>query len=487
MNFWNIGLKFHFKLEMLFLFSIGIHSNLFLQFATEFSRFSLRDSGTGKLFQNLLFLIRDWANDDEYTFGYEGGNEYLNEAVFKIKPAHHRNMKQLRRYIKDSYESIKCFLMPHPGSVVAGKKGFNGNWAVIDKNFVDQLRTLIPSMLAPENLAVKKIAGEEVTGESLFWNIKFYLKLFSSTKALNAKSIYESTVTRFLQDLVTKSSEMYKELMINGTLEVQTHDDFDILHLNSKNEVIEFYNSEKKMGADDDIIFHRNSLIGEIEKILNEQNHTIYLRIENNMKTRELEAQRNETLREMQKIEDLRKTQEIAELKANETMLEIQRNIKKLNKKNEEVEVLQNSLKEQKETMDELMKKQEGTIKELHEKQAKDRQEAEEHLQKIREELAEKNRNFAERTEEFTELMEKFNSQDKLISHLQKNNENEEDVSEAHKAKIQMEFEIQKMKLELETMKENNRAKEKEMLRMLQSANKPREPGLLTRFFNVLI
>jgi hypothetical protein len=447
----------------------------------------LRDSGTGKPFQNLLFLIRDWANDDEYSFGYEGGDEYLNEAVFKIKPAHHKNMKQLRRYIKDSYESIKCFLMPHPGSVVAGKKGFNGSWAVIDENFVDQLKTLVPSMLAPENLAVKKIAGEEVTGESLFWHIKFYLNLFSSTKVLNAKSIYESTVSRFLQDLVTKSAQTYKELMMNGTLEIETHNDFDILHLNSKNQVIELYNNEKKMGANDDIIFHRNSLIGEIEKIVNEQNHTIYLKIENHMKTRELEAQRNETLRELRKVEDLRKAHELAELKANETMLELQRNIKILSKKNEKVEVLQNTLKEQKDAMDEMIKKQEETIKDLHEKQAKDRREAEEHLENIRKELAEKDNLFAVRTEEFTRLTEKLNSQQELMRDLQKNNENQESIFEANQAKIQMELAMHKMKLDLESMRKNNEAKQQEMYRLMEAANRPqREPGLLTRLFGWL-
>jgi hypothetical protein len=436
-----------------------IHYLIFVfytQFATEFSRFSLKDSGAGKLFQNLLFLIRDWVNQEDFAFGYNGGNEYIKKAVFMIKKNHHKNMRRLRRFIEDSFESIQAFLMPHPGFIVAGKKGFNGSWAVIDKEFVKQLKILVPSMLAPENLAVKKIAGEEVTGEKFYWHIKFYMNLFSSTKITNAKSIYESTVIRFLQDLVTKSAEMYKELMMNGTSNVETHDDFDILHLNSKNQVIELYNNEKKMGGNHSIVFHRNSLIGEIEKIVNEQNHTIYLRIENNMKTRELEAQRNETLRELQKVEDLRKAQEVAELKANETLLEIQKNIKKLSEKNKEIGLLQNTLKEQKYAIDDIMKKQEETIKELHEKQVKDRQEAEERLKAIKKQLQDKDANVEAHDRQYKDLLMKIDAQNKIIFNLQQKNHTDlsKIIAETVKHLGMLEIEKNRKAFELERLRQ---------------------------------
>jgi hypothetical protein len=179
--------------------------------------------------------------------------------VFKIKPTHRENMKRLRKFIKNSFESIKCFLMPHPGPIVVGKAKFNGSWGVIDKQFVDQLKVLIPSMLAPENLSVKKISGEEMTGEKLYWHMQFHLKLFQSSKTPPAKSIYDSTVTKFLQDLVSNSAALYKELMANGTPTVQTQSDFDILHFNSKEKAIDFYNDQKKIGNQKNCIRKRLS------------------------------------------------------------------------------------------------------------------------------------------------------------------------------------------------------------------------------------
>jgi hypothetical protein len=342
-------------------------------------------------------LIRDWVNDEVYSFGYKGGQEYLEEAVFKIKPKQVENMKRLRKFIKDSFESIKCFLMPHPGSIVAGKGKFNGNWGVIDKPFVDHLKVLVPSILAPENLSVKKIAGEEMTGEKLYWHMQFYLKLFQSSKFPTAKSIYDSTVAKFLQDLVSQCADMYKGMMVNGTATIETHSDFDILHFNSKNKAIDVYNKEKKIGSKESITFYRNALISEIGKIQAEQNHTIYLKIENNMKDREIEAQKNETLREMRKVEELRKAQEVAELKANEALIEIQKNTKRIEEKNKEIADLENSLKDQKAKIEEAMRKQAEQVDEIKAQHTKE-------ITDIKGELLKKDRVIEENQRQFTVL-----------------------------------------------------------------------------------
>jgi hypothetical protein len=207
-------------------------------------------------------------------------------------------------------------------------------------------------MLAPENLSVKKIAGEEMTGEKLYWHMQFYLKIFQSNKFPTAKYIYESTVTRFLQDLVSNSAALYKEMMANGTSAVQTHDDFDILHLDSKYKAVDFYNNEKKIGGNDSIIFYRKLLIKEIEKLQAEQNQTIYLKIENILKDRALEDLRNATLHELQNAEELKKKQELAELKANEAMAANQENIRRMEAKDLKISALEYTLQAQKRAID---------------------------------------------------------------------------------------------------------------------------------------
>jgi hypothetical protein len=317
-------------------------------------------------------LIRDWVDEEDYPFGYDGGREYLEEKVFKIKTKQIKNMKKMRKFIKDSFESIKCFLMPHPGSAVTGKKAYNGSWGVIDQKFVDQLKILVPSMLAPENLSVKKIAGEEMTGEKLYWHMQFYLKLFQSNKYPKAKSIYESTVTKFLQDLVSNSAALYKELMANGTDSVETYSDLNILHLSCKNKAMDFYNNEKKIGDNTTVSFYRNSLIGEIEKLQNEQGQTIYLQIQNRMKDREIEEQRNETLRKIREFEELENQKTLAELKANETIQAILKNTKDLEARNKQIADFQTQIRDDRKLMQEAMYKQNELMSSMITNQARD-------------------------------------------------------------------------------------------------------------------
>jgi atlastin len=111
---------------------------------------------------------------------------------------------------------------------------------------VAQLKKLVPSILAPENLVVKKFAEKEVTGESLYWDMQSYLQLFASQDIPHPRSIFESTVIKFLQDMVSK----YKEVISKGSATVITHTDFNILHLDSKKMVIDLYDAERKIGED---------------------------------------------------------------------------------------------------------------------------------------------------------------------------------------------------------------------------------------------
>jgi hypothetical protein len=204
---------------------------------------------------------------------------------------------------------------------------------------------------------VKKIAGEEMTGEKLYSHMQFYLKLFQSSKYPTAKSIYESTVAKFLQDLVSNNAALYKELMVNGTSTVETYSDLNILHLNSKNKAIGFYDKEKKIGDNNAIIFHRNALINEMEKIQNEQNGAMFLRIESRMKDRELEAQRNETLYMLRKVEDLRKSLVHTELKVSEAMKATQKCFRDEQSKYDEIVALQKLLRLERNEMMEAMRR----------------------------------------------------------------------------------------------------------------------------------
>lgn len=53
-----------------------------LRLFTEYAQLA-KKTGNNAPFQRLLFLIRDWANSDEYSFGFEGGRKNL-QSVLKV-------------------------------------------------------------------------------------------------------------------------------------------------------------------------------------------------------------------------------------------------------------------------------------------------------------------------------------------------------------------------------------------------------------------
>lgn len=86
------------------------------KFATEFAKYASADCSTrqGKPFQNLMILLRDWTNCDQYEFGIEGGKEYL-KSILTIKPNQKPELASVRQFIYDSFDNVSCALLPHPG------------------------------------------------------------------------------------------------------------------------------------------------------------------------------------------------------------------------------------------------------------------------------------------------------------------------------------------------------------------------------------
>ena len=69
--------------------------------------------------------MRDWSVPYEAEYGINGGQRILDKRL-QVTPSQHKELQQLRQHIKSSFESIKCFLMPHPGLDVAISPAFRG-------------------------------------------------------------------------------------------------------------------------------------------------------------------------------------------------------------------------------------------------------------------------------------------------------------------------------------------------------------------------
>ncbi|KAL7014016.1 hypothetical protein ACKWTF_015699 [Chironomus riparius] len=174
-----------------------------IQFATSYAKqYGLDDKNiSDKPFQNLMFLIRDWVNEDEFKFGFEGGEFYLNENILKIKESQNVNLKSVRESIKKYYENVRCCLLPHPEKKVV-KSSYDGRLSCMDDELRQELKNVIENLLLPENMILKKINSKELTVNEMKTFIQKYFEIFQSNKIPETKTLYELTVENFMNNLV---------------------------------------------------------------------------------------------------------------------------------------------------------------------------------------------------------------------------------------------------------------------------------------------
>ncbi|XP_070505446.1 atlastin-like [Chironomus tepperi] len=238
----------------------------YLQFATELTQFTAIDNkeSNEKLFQNLLFLIRDWYYFDDYNFGTAGGEEYLKKVISSIstqKP----ELQSVRDYITSSFDQIDCCLLPFPGRIVAGNRNYDGRWSEMDEEFKDELKKLIECLLLPENLVIKKISSMEVTVKEMKQYIQDYFKLFQTNHIPKVSSVYDLTVDSFMNSLIDKYFDDYK-LTFFRNKDIITEENILTVHEKCKERSLELYDSEKKMGNSEHAANFKTKLEQEIEK-----------------------------------------------------------------------------------------------------------------------------------------------------------------------------------------------------------------------------
>ena len=97
------------------------------QLFAEFERFALnnsRDSSTAavstmKPFQRIVFLIRDWPYQKRHAYGSQGGADYLETYLNVPEEMEGTELSVRRRHIRQYFDQVDCYLMPHPGMKVA--------------------------------------------------------------------------------------------------------------------------------------------------------------------------------------------------------------------------------------------------------------------------------------------------------------------------------------------------------------------------------
>jgi atlastin len=161
------------------------HLHLF----TEYGKIALEDSNEIP-FQKLTFLIRDWNFPYEHKYGYEGGKDLLDKR-FELKEKQHNELKELRINLKRCFDTLNCYLMPHPGLKVCTSPEFNGQLKDIEKEFKEYVKKFVEGTF--DKLSVKQINGREITTLELFEYFKAYCRVFEADELPEPKSMLMAT------------------------------------------------------------------------------------------------------------------------------------------------------------------------------------------------------------------------------------------------------------------------------------------------------
>lgn len=217
----------------------------FVSFTMEFAKYVKQN--IERPFQNVVFLIRDWQSEEDFSFGKDGGQKYL-QKVLKGKSDQKKEFSSIREFLLTSCEDLQCFLLPHPGKNVAGKKNFNGSWAQMEIEFKNELKKTIESLLAPENLVPKNIAGKDLKAEEFLPHLKQFFKLFASKEIPQVGNLFESMVKVEMDQLVAKHLNSYK-LFVKCLMDsIKNKREVLEIHERIKNYHLRKFETEDKLG-----------------------------------------------------------------------------------------------------------------------------------------------------------------------------------------------------------------------------------------------
>lgn len=199
----------------------------YLELFTAYARLALQQTNE-KPFQNLMFIVRDWPYAQRYGFG--DGQDFIDKKLTgndKQTP----EMRDLRNRIRQSFDKIAAFLMPHPGFEVAEGKFTNCDLQHIDLRFIEYVEKLVPSLFAQENLIVKRIGDQKVSARDLITYIEAYVNVFNSDELPEPKSILmvcfdfankDFECLNFIVLILQATAEASNQIIYDGCLQLYT-------------------------------------------------------------------------------------------------------------------------------------------------------------------------------------------------------------------------------------------------------------------------
>ena len=225
-------------------------------------------SVSAKPFQNLVFMVRDWENHEEYPFGNDGGRKCI-ERKLEEKADHDDFHRRLRREMKTCFDNIDCFLFPHPGLATSESSftGFVVNATPEYRAFAKQMQVCIEQIVNPDNFPIKTLNRNVLTAPAVFKMFKSYTEIFNSDQLPSSKDLYNTTAECCNLAVVNKCVNRFvKTLEANlSSVPFLTETEFNRIQEAAQEEAMTMFKKSRKMGDSHVIAFAEFELMAKLD------------------------------------------------------------------------------------------------------------------------------------------------------------------------------------------------------------------------------
>uniref|UniRef100_A0A0N5AGR3 GB1/RHD3-type G domain-containing protein n=1 Tax=Syphacia muris TaxID=451379 RepID=A0A0N5AGR3_9BILA len=185
------------------------HLSLF----TEYGKMALSERHNfGIPFQTLVFVVRDFKSPDDYAYGGEGGQQYLNH-VMQTSPEQPEELRDLRIQLYECFSEILCFLLPHPGYRVAERNSFKGYVKEIRPIFREEIKKMTAALLNPHVLKPKLVNGKVITCRKMADFFREYARTFAGNALPCPRNILNANAQLHFMDAMNEAKTVYIRAM----------------------------------------------------------------------------------------------------------------------------------------------------------------------------------------------------------------------------------------------------------------------------------
>uniref|UniRef100_A0A7E4W6Q6 GB1/RHD3-type G domain-containing protein n=1 Tax=Panagrellus redivivus TaxID=6233 RepID=A0A7E4W6Q6_PANRE len=188
------------------------HLTLFV----EYGRLALKEAQDfGKPFQQLTFVVRDFKSPEEFPYS-DGGSKFL-EQVLQVTPDQPEELRVVREQLKECFDTLSCFLLPHPGYKVAEQGSFKGYVKDIRPLFREEAKRMTTALLNPQVLQPKLVNGKEITCKKMIDYIREFSRVFENNLLPEPRSILNANAQLMCVEAAMEAKTSYCRGMDRST------------------------------------------------------------------------------------------------------------------------------------------------------------------------------------------------------------------------------------------------------------------------------